>query len=64
MSCLNCQERHLGCQDPKKCEKYAAFLAERDRTRGKTSTQKQSDHEIRSYIWQSKDRYKRRKGRK
>ncbi len=64
MSCYQCQDRHLGCHDPEKCEKYAAFLEEHYRAKGKADRQKQSMDEINSYVRYSKERYKRRMGKK
>ena len=64
MSCLNCPDRHLGCQNADTCEKYAALLEERAKINGLKSPEKKSADEISRYVRQSKERYKRRMGRK
>ena len=62
MSCFNCQERHVGCHST--CERYAAWKAEDARRKhGEKEAQKEKA-ECMGYRTESKQRYKRRTGKK
>ena len=69
MSCFNCQERHVGCHLT--CERYAAWLKEKKEAKSNETATKSNEtasiaeeSAMINYIQRSKDRYKRRAGRK
>lgn len=62
MSCFNCQERHVGCHST--CERYAAWLQEKKEAKSNETVSIAEESAMVNYIQRSKDRYKRRVGRK
>lgn len=62
MSCFNCQERHVGCHST--CERYATWLKEKKEAKSNETASIAEESAMINYIQRSKDRYKRRVGRK
>ena len=62
MSCLNCEKRHVGCHST--CERYAAWLREKKEAKSNETAIIAEESAMINYIQRSKDRYKRRVGRK
>lgn len=62
MSCYRCPDRHMGCHSD--CERYAEWKAERRALTGKEKERASGEMEVANYILQSKERHKRRMGKK
>ena len=62
MSCLNCEKRHVGCHSS--CEKYAEF--KKNFMEQKEINRKQKYHQniVNDYVFDSRDRQRRRNGKK
>ncbi len=62
MSCYKCPDRHIGCHSD--CERYAAWRAEKQVLTGREKERAAGEKEVANYILQSKERHKRRMGKK
>ncbi len=62
MSCYKCPDRHIGCHSD--CEQYAEWKAERQALAEQEKERAAGEKEVANYILQSKERHKRRKGKK
>ena len=62
MPCLNCEKRHVGCHSS--CEEYAEF--KRNFSEKKEISRKQKEHQniVNDYVFDSRDRQRRRNGKK
>ena len=62
MSCFNCEKRHVGCHSS--CEEYAEF--KRNSSEQKERKRKQKEHQniVYDYVFESRDRQRRRNGKK
>lgn len=62
MSCYKCPDRHIGCHSD--CEQYAEWKAERQALLEQEKERAAGEKEAANYILQSKERHKRRMGKK
>lgn len=62
MNCYKCPDRHIGCHSD--CERYAEWKAERQALREREKKRTAGANEVGNYIAQSKERHKRRMGKK
>lgn len=62
MSCYKCPDRHMGCHSD--CEQYAEWKAERQALAEREKERDAGAKEVANYILQSKERRKRRVGKK
>ena len=62
MSCLNCEKRHVGCHSS--CEEYAEFKRNSSEQKEIKRKQKELQNIVYNYVFESRDRQKRRNGKK
>ena len=62
MSCLNCEKRHVGCHSS--CEEYAEFKRNSSEQKEIKRKQKELQNIVYNYVCESRDRQKRRNGKK
>ena len=62
MSCLNCEKRHVGCHSS--CEEYAEFKRNSSEQKEIKRKQKEIQNIVYNYVFESRDRQKRRNGKK
>ena len=62
MSCLNCEKRHVGCHSS--CEEYAEFKRNSLEQKEIKRKQKELQNIVYNYVFESRDRQKRRNGKK
>ena len=62
MSCLNCERRHVGCHSS--CEEYAEFKRNFMEQKEIKRKQKERQNIVYDYVFESRDRQRRRNGKK
>lgn len=62
MSCLNCEKRHVGCHSL--CKEYAEFKKNFSEQKEIKRKQKERQNIVYDYVFESRDRQKRRNGKK
>ena len=62
MPCLNCEKRHVGCHSS--CEEYAEFKRNSSEQKEIKRKQKELQNIVYNYVFESRDRQKRRNGKK
>ena len=62
MSCLNCEKRHVGCHSS--CEEYAEFKKNFMEQKEVKRKQKERQNIVYEYVFESRDRQRRRNGKK
>ena len=62
MSCLNCEKRHVGCHSS--CEEYAEFKRNFSEQKEIKRKQKERQNIVNDYVFDSRDRQRRRNGKK
>ena len=62
MSCLNCEKRHVGCHSP--CEEYAKYKKNSTEQKEISRKQKERQNIVYDYVFESRDRQRRRNGKK
>lgn len=62
MSCFNCEKRHVGCHSS--CEEYAEFKRNSSEQKEIKRKQKELQNIVYNYVFESRDRQKRRNGKK
>lgn len=62
MSCLNCENRHVGCHSS--CEEYAEFKRNFSEKKEISRNQKYHQNIVNDYLFESIDRQRRRNGKK
>ena len=62
MPCLNCEKRHVGCHSS--CEEYAEFKRKFMEQKEIKRKQKELQNIVYNYVFESRDRQKRRNGKK
>ena len=62
MSCLNCEKRHVGCHSS--CEEYAEFKSNFLEQKEIKRKQKERQNIVYDYVFESRDRQRRRNGKK
>lgn len=62
MSCLNCERRHVGCHSS--CEEYAEFKRNFSEQKEIKRKQKERQNIVYDYVFESRDRQRRRNGKK
>lgn len=62
MSCLNCENRHVGCHSS--CEEYAEFKRKFSEKKEISRKQKEYQNIVNDYVFESRDRQRRRNGKK
>ena len=62
MPCLNCEKRHVGCHSS--CEEYAEFKRNFSEQKEIKRKQKELQNIVCGYVFESRDRQRRRNGKK
>ena len=62
MSCLNCEKRRVGCHSS--CEEYAEFKRNFIEQKEIKRKQKERQNIVYDYVFESRDRQRRRNGKK
>lgn len=62
MSCLNCEKRHAGCHSS--CDEYAEFKRNVLEQKEISRKQKERQNIVYDYVFESRDRQRRRNGKK
>ena len=62
MSCLNCENRHVGCHSS--CEEYAEFKRNFLEQKEISRKQKELQSIVSGYVFESRERQRRRNGKK
>ena len=62
MPCLNCEKRHVGCHSS--CEEYDEFKRNFSEKKEISRKQKENQNIVNDYVFDSRDRQRRRNGKK